>query len=125
MHDDFYCNYINCSLDNIIIIIGESTRQPSKDLTTQLRAQRPTRNKSAPTRKVCHHRYYYCSALLFRPQSLLFGFEDLDLNTKDKEVLEKGGMLNDKHMHAVNKLLRQQYPYLQGFQSTLLSQSNE
>ena len=33
-------------------------------------------------------------------------------------------MLTDQHMHAVNKLLLQQYPHLQGLHSTLLIQSS-
>ena len=43
----------------------------------------------------------------------------------EKEVLKtRGGMLNDWHMYAVNKLLTQQYPHLQGLHSTLLNQTS-
>ena len=32
-------------------------------------------------------------------------------------------MLNDRHMHAVNKMLQTQFPDIQGLQSTLKSQT--
>ena len=38
-------------------------------------------------------------------------------------VIESGGWLTDQHIHAANKLLSKQFPWLQGLQSTLLSQN--
>ena len=50
----------------------------------------------------------------------------LNLNMNDKVVLESlDGMLTDKHMDAVSRLLSSQYPRLLGLQSSLLSQSKE
>ena len=48
----------------------------------------------------------------------------LDLNMRDKLVLEENGMLTDKHMYAAIKLLSRQFPELQGLQSTLLPQNS-
>ena len=43
---------------------------------------------------------------------------------KEKLVLESpDGMLTDRHMDAVNRLLRSQFPHFQGLQSSLISQS--
>ena len=46
----------------------------------------------------------------------------LDLRCVDKRVV-RNGMLNDRHMHAVNKMLQTQFPDIQGLQSTLKSQT--
>lgn len=46
---------------------------------------------------------------------------DLDLRYRDRSVMKRG-MLCDRHMYAVHELLRNQFPLLQGLQSTLLSQ---
>ena len=49
---------------------------------------------------------------------------ELNLTLKEKLVLESpDGMLTDKHMDAANRLLRSQFPHLQGLQSSLISQS--
>ena len=50
---------------------------------------------------------------------------ELDLRFLDKDVLEKDGLLSDRHMSAAQKLLKSQFPGLQGFQSTLFSQYPE
>jgi hypothetical protein len=47
----------------------------------------------------------------------------LNLNMRDKLVLEENGMLTDKHMYAAIKLLTRQFPELEGLQSTLLPQN--
>ena len=44
------------------------------------------------------------------------------MREEDKVVIEYGGLLHDRHMHAAHKLLREQFPHLHGLQSTLLSQ---
>ncbi len=49
---------------------------------------------------------------------------DLGLDVSDKKVISVGGMLGDRHMYAVSKLLAPQFTSLQGIQSTLLSQGN-
>lgn len=49
--------------------------------------------------------------------------ERLDLNHYDKEVIEEGGFLSDRHMYATHKLLKKQFPDLNGLQSTLLNQT--
>ncbi len=46
---------------------------------------------------------------------------DLDLRYKDRTVVKRG-MLCDMHMYAAHELLRNQFPILEGLQSTLLSQ---
>ena len=50
--------------------------------------------------------------------------ENLDLRVTDQVAVRKG-LLDDKIMNAVNKLLIAQFPQLQGLQSTLLSQTSE
>ena len=35
-----------------------------------------------------------------------FWVKELDLNIRDKAVLEEGGMPSDKHMYATNQLLQ-------------------
>ena len=50
--------------------------------------------------------------------------DNLDLKNHDRFVIEEGGLLNDRHMHAAHQLLRKQFPLLNGLQSTLLIQSN-
>ena len=37
--------------------------------------------------------------------------------------MKEGGHLSDKHMHAAHKLLRKQFPFMNGLQSTLLSET--
>ena len=50
-----------------------------------------------------------------------FWVKELDLTREDKTVLERdGAMLTDKHTYAAHKLLRIQFPHLQGCHSTLL-----
>ncbi len=49
--------------------------------------------------------------------------KDSDLRQTDRDVIvANAGMLNDKHMHAVHKLLHMQFPHLEGCHSTLLVQ---
>ena len=47
----------------------------------------------------------------------------LDLNSHDRSVIKEGGGLSDKHMHTAHKLLRKQFPLMNGLQSTLLCQT--
>ena len=47
----------------------------------------------------------------------------MDLRERDKVIIESEGVLNDRHMYAVQKLLRKQFPGLDGLQSPLLSQT--
>ena len=49
---------------------------------------------------------------------------NLDLRNFDMAVILKNGMLSDRHMHAVNKLMKVQFPHLQGLHSTLLVQTS-
>lgn len=51
--------------------------------------------------------------------------QELDLREEDKLAIENGNFLNDRHMHAVQKLLRKQFPGLDGLQSTLLCQNGD
>ena len=46
------------------------------------------------------------------------------LTKKDKEIIEKVGMLSDIHMNAARKLLGEQFSHLQSLQSTLLLQTS-
>ena len=48
---------------------------------------------------------------------------NLDLRIIDKRALLENGMLTDRHMYAVNKLMEKQFPDLQGLHSTLLVQT--
>ncbi len=48
---------------------------------------------------------------------------DLGLKTRDKAIIEKGGLLTDQHVHTARKVLAEQFPHLQGLQSTLLVQT--
>ena len=44
--------------------------------------------------------------------------QELDLREEDKLSIENGKFLNDRHTHAVQKLLQKQFPGLDGLQST-------
>ena len=49
----------------------------------------------------------------------------LDLTIYDKGCIEmEEGLLTDKHMLAASKLLKREFPGLQGLQSTLLSETD-
>ena len=49
----------------------------------------------------------------------------LDLTIYDKGCIEmEDGLLTNKHMLAASKLLKRQFPGLQGLQSTLLSETD-
>ena len=50
--------------------------------------------------------------------------KELDLSQTEK-ILEKGGLLTDRHMSAVHQLLGIQFPDLQGLQCTLRSQTGD
>ena len=41
----------------------------------------------------------------------------------EKSVITQNGMLTDRHMHAVNKLLKREFPQIDGLHSTLLVQT--
>ena len=45
----------------------------------------------------------------------------LNLNRKDKEVLETESWLNDKHINAAQKLLSETYPTMGGLQDSKLT----
>ena len=50
----------------------------------------------------------------------------LSLTVADKECIESNeGMLTDKHINAASKVLAEQFPGVQGFQSTLLCQKEQ
>ena len=51
--------------------------------------------------------------------------KEIDLRMSDREDLVQGRKLTDKHKHAAQTLLQDQFPHLQGLQSTLLSQKKE
>ena len=44
----------------------------------------------------------------------------LNLNSSDKIAIETDAMLNDKHMYAALKILKKQFPGIDGFQPTIL-----
>ena len=48
---------------------------------------------------------------------------NLDVRIIDKRALLENGILTDRHMYAVNKLMEKQFPDLQGPHSTLLVQT--
>lgn len=45
------------------------------------------------------------------------------LSEEDRKVLKTGHWLNDKLVNAAQKLLKQQFPHVPGFQDTLLGQT--
>lgn len=49
-----------------------------------------------------------------------FWIKDLGLHMKDKNAICSGGWLNDRHLSAMNKLLRAQFPSQEGLQDSLL-----
>ena len=51
--------------------------------------------------------------------------KELDLSVIEKVILEKGGMLTDRHMSAAHQMLGSQFPDLQGLQSPLRSQTGD
>lgn len=51
--------------------------------------------------------------------------DSLSLRQVDKTILEEDGLLTDRHMFAGHRLLKQQFPKLQGLQDTLFSQQLE
>ena len=56
-------------------------------------------------------------------QNSSYWVKDLDLRTGDKDVvLAESGMLSDRHMYAAHKLMRMQFPNIEGCYSTLLVQ---
>ena len=55
----------------------------------------------------------------------LWWVQELDLREEDKLAIENGNFLNDRHMYAVQKLLRKQFPGPDGLQSTLLCQNGD
>ena len=62
--------------------------------------------------------------ILFTLQNT-FWVPSLSLNLYDKDVIESTeGLLSDKHMLAANEIFANQFPSLQGLQSTLLGQSD-
>ena len=48
----------------------------------------------------------------------------LNLNSSDKIATETDAMLNDKYMYAALKILKKQFPGIDGFQPTILYQTN-
>ncbi len=64
--------------------------------------------------------YNYCVHIR---QNSSYWVKDLDLRTGDKDViLAESGLLSDRHMHAAHKLMRMQFPNIEGCYSTLLVQ---
>ena len=64
--------------------------------------------------------YNYCVHIR---QNSSYWVKDLDLRTGDKDVvLAESGMLSDCHMYAAHKLMRMQFPNIEGCYSTLLIQ---
>ena len=48
-------------------------------------------------------------------QNSSYWVKDLDLRTGDKDViLAESGMLSDRHMYAAHKLMRMQFPNIEG-----------
>ena len=54
------------------------------------------------------------------PAALDWWVKDLLLTVEDKEILESGRWLNDKHISAAQQLLRKQYPFVSGLQNPIL-----
>ena len=50
--------------------------------------------------------------------------KNLNLNSSDKIAIETDAMLNDKHMYAALKILKKQFPGIDGFEPTILCQTN-
>ena len=48
-----------------------------------------------------------------------------DFRLKMTDKVNEGGMLCDRHVEAAHKLLADQFPYLDGLQSPLLSQTGQ
>lgn len=55
---------------------------------------------------------------------LLQWVQFLDLYYSDKLIILTCAMLNDKHMYAALKLLKKQFPDIDGLQPTILCQTN-
>ena len=51
--------------------------------------------------------------------------KSLLLRRKEKNILEKNGLLTDRHMFGGHKLLKEAFPDLDGFQDTIFSQKIE
>ncbi len=78
---------------------------------TKLSTLRPT--KLPPAKRPCQRKQHRADMWV----------KDLDLRHIDKDVIAaKTGMLSDKHMYAAHKLLRLQFPHLEGCYTTLLVQ---
>jgi hypothetical protein len=45
----------------------------------------------------------------------------LQLRNVEKDILEQGHMLTDNHLHAAGRLLKAQFPFINGFQDTTLA----
>lgn len=61
----------------------------------------------------------------FPAAQLWVKMEDVQLTQDDKAILLKGRQLNDRHMNAVQRLLKTHHPTLKGLCSTLLAASQK
>ena len=79
----------------------------------------PNENTSANESVSLKYDSYSCITL-----KILQWVKYLDLYFSDKIAIETNCMLNDKHMYAALKLLKKQFPEIDGFQPTILCQTN-
>ncbi len=93
---------------------------PNSQLSTSLRSTKlsTVRKRGWPTKLPPAKRPFQC-----KQHRADMWVKYLDLRHIDKDVIAaKAGMLSDKHMYAAHKLLRLQFPHLEGCYTTLLVQ---
>ena len=92
----------------------EGSQPPPPDSPESRPPKQPSPSVSSPVSPPPNKRRKVSKNKVWKPS--------LDLRCIDKRVV-RNGMLNDRHMHAVNQLLQTQFPDIQGLQSTLKSQT--
>ena len=92
----------------------EGSQPPPPDSPESHPPKQPSPSVSSPVSPPPNKRRKVSKNKVWKPS--------LDLRCIDKRVV-RNGMLNDRHMHAVNQLLQTQFPDIQGLQSTLKSQT--
>ena len=97
-------------------------------VTKRPKRTKPISHGPPKKRKVCLYKLtitlIIICIILFTLQNT-FRVPSLSLTLYDKDVIESTeGLLSDKHMLAANEIFANQFPSLQGLQSTLLCQSD-
>ena len=111
--------------------LGDKHSQKVPPIKQSKVTKRPKRTKPIShgppkKRKVCLYKLtiILICIILFTLQNT-FWVPSLSLTLYDKDVIESTeGLLCDKHMLAANEIFANQFPSLQGLQSTLLCQSD-